>query len=83
MASVLSSPMTIPVDAKELRPILHNKIDSITDSDLQEVHRFLMQLEMQRLMNGIGHAVDEGYSSGRLSVETIQASIDEYRAAKS
>ena len=75
--------MTLPVDAKELRPILHDKIDSITETDLQEVHRFLMQLEMQRLMNGIGHAVDEGYASGRITAESIQASIDDYRTAKS
>ena len=83
MSRVLSSRMTIPVEARELRPLLHEKIDTITDADLQEVHRLLMRLEMQRLMNGIGHAVDEGYASGRITAESIQASIDDYRAAKS
>ncbi len=83
MSRVLSSLMTIPVEARELRPLLHEKIDSITDADLQEVHRLLMRLEMQRLMNGIGHAVDEGYASGRITAESIQESIAAYRAAKS
>ena len=46
MSRVLSSLMTIPVEARELRPLLHEKIDSITDADLQEVHRLLMRLEM-------------------------------------
>ena len=83
MSCVLSSLMTIPVEARELRPLLHEKIDSITDADLLEVHRLLMRLEMQRLMNGIGHAVDEGYASGRITAESIQESIAAYRAAKS
>lgn len=83
MSGVLSSLMTIPVEARELRPLLHDKIDTITDADLQEVHRLLLRLEMQRLMNGIGHAVDEGYASGRITAESIQTAIDDYRAAKS
>jgi hypothetical protein len=57
---------------KELRPLLHRKLD--------EVHRFLLQQEIGRLMESISEGIDEAAARGEMTPESIEQSIREHRA---
>ncbi len=69
----------IPVDPKELRPLLHADIDRLPDEHLAAVHSLLQEMEIRSLMDGIGEAADAAGAEGRLTDEAIQESIQEHR----
>jgi hypothetical protein len=65
---------------KELRPLLHRKLDELPDADLDKVHRFLLQQEIGRLMESISEGIDEAAARGEMTPESIEQSIREHRA---
>ena len=75
----MSAPPQIP--PQELRPLLHQKIDSLADEDLADVHRRLLELEAQRLTAELGREFADDWATGRLSEESIASAIREHRAA--
>ena len=68
----------INADPKELRPLLHEQIDRLTDAELEAVRRALLEVEARRLRESLGRAVDEAYAAGQL--EQLEATIQESRA---
>ena len=67
------------IDPKELRPLLHAEIDKLKDEDLAAAHRALMEIELRRLVDELGEAMDEGWASGRITTESIAEAIREHR----
>ena len=67
------------IDPKDLRPLLHAEIDKLRDEDLALAHRALLEIELRRLADELGDAMDEGWASGRITNESIAEAIREHR----
>ena len=67
------------IDPKDLRPLLHAEIDKLKDEDLAAAHRALLEIELRRLVDELGEAMDEGWASGRITKESIAEAIREHR----
>jgi hypothetical protein len=63
---------------KELRPLLHRKLDELPDADLETVRKALIEIEIRHLRNSIGEAADEALAT--LKPGEIEAAIGEHRA---
>jgi hypothetical protein len=70
---------SLPTDPKILRPLLHRDIDRLSDADLQDAHKALLELEIKRTADELGLEMDEAWASGHLSKESIDAAVKEYR----
>lgn len=70
--------MPTTLDPKELRPLLHKKLDELPDAELEAAHRALLQLEAERLAASVGEAVDRAVDAGKF--DDLDASIREHRA---
>jgi len=75
----VSTPTSTPVDPKELRPLLHAEIDRLPDEALAAAHRLLQEMEIQRLMDDLGAATEQAWTSGQMSEEKIAEAIREHR----
>jgi hypothetical protein len=65
---------------QQLRPVVHERIDQLNDTELAAVHRMLLQMEIERLAQSIGEGVEEARLAGKLDAADIQHSILEHRA---
>ena len=69
------------VDPKDLRPLVHERIDQLTDNELESIRQALLDLEIRHLRESVGRAVDEAYATGKCEPTGVEASIREHRAA--
>ena len=69
------------VDPKDLRPLVHERIDQLTDKELESIRQALLDLEIRHLRESVGRAVDEAYAAGKCEVAGVEASVREHRAA--
>ena len=67
-------------DPKELRPLLHERIEHATDEDLLAMRNLLLEIEIRRVREQLGREVDGLCAAGELTPEKIEASIREHRA---
>ena len=65
---------------KELRPLLHKKLDEIPDAELEATHKALLQLELDRLVAEMGAQAQADWDAGKYSPELVEAAIREHRA---
>lgn len=70
---------SLPVDPKELRPLLHAELDRLPDAHLGTAHRFLQEMEIQHALESLGAATEQAWSRGDLNDEKIAAAIREHR----
>ncbi len=75
----MSTASTLPLDPKELRPLLHAELDRLPDEHLETAHRLLQEMEIRWLMDSIGEAADAARAAGLMTPESIQAAILEHR----
>lgn len=68
----------VTTDPKELRPLLHARIDQCTDAELEAVRKALLLIEAERLAQSVGEAVDRAMDAGKF--DDLDASIREHRA---
>jgi hypothetical protein len=68
-----------PIDPKELRPLLHKRIDECAAEDLALLHRVMLELERDRLLEGLNADFDRDRDAGRLA--RLPEIIREARAA--
>jgi hypothetical protein len=68
-----------PSDPKELRPLLHQRIDQWAAEDLLLLHRVMLELERDRLVEGLNADFDRDRQAGKLL--RIPEIIREARAA--
>ena len=69
------------VDPKDLRPLVHARIDQLSEPELESIRQALLDLEIRHLRKSVGQAVDEAYASGKCEAAGVEASIREHRAA--
>ena len=67
-------------DPKELRPLLHERIDQCSPEELEAVRKTLLQFELNRLMDSVGEAIDDAAARGEMTPEKIETDIREHRA---
>jgi hypothetical protein len=72
-AAVLPSP-------EKIRPLVHERIDQLTDEELASVHRQLELLEMKRNFDKLCEEFGEDWRTGRITQEKVDEAIREYRA---
>ena len=77
----MSTLTTVPVDPKELRPLLHAMIDRLRDENLLVLHRVALELELDEVTDRLNEAFDEARAAGRLTPERIAEAIAAHRAA--
>lgn len=78
----MSSPTPLQASAESLRPLLHEEIDRLADSDLEIAHRLLRELEARTLFDALRDAAERDRLSGRLEVELVDKAIQEHRQRK-
>ncbi len=66
--SALTSP---PPSPEELRPLLHAEIDRLPDERLADAHRFLLELEIQSLIDSVGEGAEVARAAGQMTPESI------------
>ena len=71
--------MITPTDAKNLRPLLHERIDQWAADDLPLLHRVMLELERDHLVNELNEEFDRDREAGRLA--RLPEIIREARAA--
>ena len=77
----MSTLSTLPIDPKELRPLLHAEVDKLRDEHLGLAHRMLLEIELQQVTDELDEAADAARAAGRLTPESIAAAITAHRAA--
>jgi DNA-directed RNA polymerase subunit F len=76
------SPLTMPTDPTELRPLLHEDINRLSDENLSLAHKLLMEIELHQLADSLDEAADEARVAGRLTPERIAEAVAAHRAAR-
>ena len=69
------------VDPKDHRPLVHERIDQLTENELESIRQALLDLEIRHLRESVGRAVDEAYAEGKCEAAGVEESIREHRAA--
>lgn len=64
---------------QELRPLVHQKVDALTDQELAEVHRQLLLLELRREMDSIGDNLSNEWLHGRVTQDKVDLAVKTYR----
>jgi hypothetical protein len=72
--------MPVPTDPKELRPLLHQKVDALTDHELAAVHDLLREFERRSLFAQMADEAEQDRQSGKLEPALIDAAIRSHRA---
>ena len=78
----MSTLSALPVDPKELRPLLHADVDRLPDVQLGLAHRMLLKIELQQLTDELDASADNARAAGRLTQESIAATVAAHRAAR-
>ena len=68
-----------PIDPKNLRPLLHERIDQWAADDLPLLHRVMLELERDHLVTELNEEFDRDREAGRLG--RLPEIIREARAA--
>lgn len=75
----MSADTALPIDPKELRPLLHRKLDAASDEEVAAVHRLLLEMEARRLADELGAEFDDDWATGKLTHENIEEALVEHR----
>ena len=67
-------------DPNNLRPLVHERIDQLTDEELESIRQALLEIEIRHLRESVGGAVDEAYAAGKCEAGDVEMSIREHRA---
>ena len=78
MSTLFATPPTAP---KDLRQLLHRKLDEATDEEMAAMHKLLLEMEMQRVLDELDEATNEARAAGRMTPESIAESIAAHRVA--
>ena len=65
---------------QQLRPLVHEKIDLLSDAELAAVHKKLLMLELRREFDAIGDEMANDWNEGRITREKVDEALREYRA---
>ena len=63
----MSTLNALPVDPKELRPLLHAEVDKLGDENLVVLHRVALELELDEVTDRLNAGFDEDRVAGKLA----------------
>jgi hypothetical protein len=67
-----------PKSPESLRPLLHDKIERMTDEQLGLMNRVLLQIEAEELAERLGKAFDEDEAKGKF--ERVPELVRQFRS---
>lgn len=76
----IMSTETVTADPAKLRPLLHQKLDALTDGDLAAVHDLLQEFERRALFAQMADDTEAERQAGKLEPHLIDAAIRAHRA---
>lgn len=68
------------IDPKELRPLLHRKLDEFSDSEIAAVHELLREFERRWLFAQMADEAEQDRQAGKLEPTLVDAAIRAHRA---
>ena len=71
----------LAIEPQKMRPLIHEKIDRLTDDELAAVHKQLEIIELKREFDAIGEEFAEDWRTGRITQEKVDEAVRSYRAA--
>ena len=77
--SIMSTHSALPLDPKELRPLLHAEVDKLRDENLLVLHRVALELELDEVTERLDAGFDADRAAGKLA--RLPELIREARAA--
>ena len=72
--------MAATLEPKELRPLLHQKLDQIPDAELEAVHKALLKLKAEQFFQEMAAGAEEDRLAGKHDPALVDAAIREHRA---
>ena len=63
----MSTLSALPVDPKELRPLLHAEVDKLNDDNLLVLHRVVLELELDEITERLDEGFDADRAAGKLA----------------
>jgi hypothetical protein len=66
------------IEPEKLRPILHNKIESMNQDQLSLLNRVLLQIEAEEVADLLGTAFEQDQSQGKL--EHVAELVRQFRS---
>lgn len=63
----MSTLSALPVDPKELRPLLHAEVDKLRDENLLVLHRVALELELDEVTERLNAGFDADRAEGKLA----------------
>ena len=63
----MSTLSALPVDPKELRPLLHAEVDKLNDDNLLVLHRVALELELDEITERLDEGFDADRAAGKLA----------------
>ena len=75
----MSTLSALPLDPKELRPLLHAEVDKLRDENLLVLHRVALELELDEVTERLNAGFDADRAAGKLA--RLPELIREARAA--
>ena len=70
----------VTTDPKELRPLLHERIERATDEELEAVRKALLKLEAERAFAEMAAGAQADHLAGKHDPVLVEAAIREHRA---
>ena len=70
----------IDIDPKDLRPLLHRKLDEFSDSEIAAVHDLLREFERRCLFAQMADEAEQDREAGKLEPALVDAAIRAHRA---
>jgi hypothetical protein len=74
MSNVLS-----PIDPKDLRPLLHQKVDALSDAELAAVHGLMLEVERHSLFAQMAEEAESDRLAGKLDPALVEQAVREHR----
>ena len=68
------------IDPKDLRPLLHRKLDEFSDSEIAAVHDLLREFERRWLFAQMVDDAEQDRQAGKLEPALVDAAIRTHRA---
>lgn len=77
--ALIMSDSTAIIDPKELRPLIHQKVDALGEADLAAVHELLLEVERRTLFAQLADEAEGDRVAGKLDPSDIEQAIHRYR----
>jgi hypothetical protein len=58
---------TLPIDPKDLRPLLHAEVEKLHDENLRVLHRVALELELDEVTERLNTGFDADRTAGKLA----------------